>query len=102
MDQLHRFAEPGGPGRGRLTMPASKKPIDATGSRLKLDALATELQAQTEDVEIDPFDDALLVATLSLIGLTKTHSATFEQIRKTVSKLERSQRGTRSRSEKKA
>ena len=83
-------------------MPASKKPIEDTGSRLKLDALATELQAQTEDVEIDPFDDAMLAATLSLIGLAKTHSATFEQIQKTVSKLERSERRARSRSETKA
>ena len=101
MDQLHRSTEPGGPGRGRLTMPASKKPIDDTGSRLKLDALATELQAQTEDVEIDPFDDALMAATLSLIGLAKTQSATFEQIRKTVNKLERSESRASARSEKK-
>ncbi len=100
MDQLHRFYGARRPRPRTLIMPVSKKPNDDTGSRLKLDALATELQAQTEDVEVDPFDDAMLAATLSLIELAKTHSTTFEQIRKTVSKLERSESRARPRSEK--
>ncbi len=78
----------------------SKKLIDDTGSRLKLDALATALQAQTDDAEADPFDDAMLAATFALIELSKTHSDTFEQIRKTVSKLERRESRAGARSEK--
>ena len=82
-------------------MTTSKKLIDDTGSRLKLDALATALQAQTDDTEADPFDDAMLAATFGLVELFKTHSDMLEQIRKTVSKLERSESRASARSEKK-
>ena len=79
-------------------MPPPKKSIDDTGSRL--DALATALQAQTDEVEADPFDDAMLAATFGLVELAKTHSDMLEQIRKTVSKMERSKSRARSRSDK--